>query len=426
MTAHPHHATMSTRSPRRRIGMRAGAVAVCALLLAACGSSAAETTATTASTEPETPTTTVAPEVDAFYTTSAGTPAGPPGTIVRSQAVTAPDGARGWRVMYVSRSVTNEPVFASGLIWTPTTGDVPAGGRPVVTWAHETTGVADDCAPSRDPETALSPAQRNQLLRDGYVVVETDYQGLGTPGIHPYLVGMSEARSVLDIVRAARTLPETQAGSRVAVFGYSQGGHATLFAAEQAPTYAPELTLVGSAAIAPPADLSQVSTEIGRNRQLAGFGVLAAVGFHAAYPDELPLDAMLAPEVVEQISAVDATCSAFAFYALALRPFSRVFNPAILTNTTLQEKLVVNSAGAQAPEGPVLILNGGKDVLATPAMIDTYTKAVCPKGAVVQVVTKADRDHGGIYRGSFDIVGPWIKARFAGEPATSTCPGAAR
>lgn len=87
-----------------------------------------------------------------------------------------------------------------------------------------------------------------ELLKRGYAVVAPDYPGLGTPGPHPYLVGESEGHAVLDAVRAARNAPEAHAGQRFAVWGHSQGGHATLFAGLLAQSYAPELQLVGVAA----------------------------------------------------------------------------------------------------------------------------------------------------------------------------------
>ena len=89
------------------------------------------------------------------------------------------------------------------------------------------------------------------MLAHGYVVVATDYEGLGVPGVHPYLVGVSEAHAVLDSVRAARELPATQATSRFAVWGHSQGGHAALWTGQLQPSYAPDVTLAGVAALAP-------------------------------------------------------------------------------------------------------------------------------------------------------------------------------
>src|SRR5271170_2262080 len=79
------------------------------------------------------------------------------------------------------------------------------------------------------------------MLDRGYVVAATDYPGLGTPEVHPYLVGESEAHAVLDSVRAARAIPEAAAGARFAAWGHSQGGQAALFTGIEASRYAPEL-----------------------------------------------------------------------------------------------------------------------------------------------------------------------------------------
>jgi predicted esterase len=127
----------------------------------------------------------------------------------------------------------------------------------VITWAHGTTGVADACAPSRNSTTSLAqPAisyiypNLNEWLRAGYAVMQTDYQGLGTPGKHPYLIGEAEGRSVLDIVTAARQL-DSKIGKRYLISGHSQGGQSALFAAGEASSWTPKLRLRGTVAFAP-------------------------------------------------------------------------------------------------------------------------------------------------------------------------------
>jgi pimeloyl-ACP methyl ester carboxylesterase len=136
-------------------------------------------------------------------------------------------------------------------------GKAPKRGWPVISWAHGTTGVADVCAPSRNSVT--SPAQAsisyiypdlNAWLRAGYAVLQTDYQGLGTPGKHPYLIGAAEGRSVLDIVTAARKL-DPKISKRFLIAGHSQGGQSALFAAGEASSWTPKLRLRGTVAFAP-------------------------------------------------------------------------------------------------------------------------------------------------------------------------------
>ena len=178
------------------------------------------------------------------------------GALIQTQPLYgAPDGAAAYRILYRSTGLSGEPIVVSGMVVIPQ-GDPPPGGRPIVAWAHPTTGVAPRCAPS----LARVRFQMIQGLRDmverGYVVTATDYPGLGTPQTHPYLVGDSEGRAVLDSVRAARTLPDAQAGSRFAVWGHSQGGQAALYTGLLAKGYAPDLQLVGVAAAAPATELS--------------------------------------------------------------------------------------------------------------------------------------------------------------------------
>jgi pimeloyl-ACP methyl ester carboxylesterase len=159
-------------------------------------------------------------------------------------------------VLYSSRTPQGAKDTISGSVSVPK-GKPPKGGWPVITWAHGTTGVADICAPSRDGldpsavtgETYIN-GDLNAWLRAGYAVLRTDYEGLGTPGKHPYLIGTSEGRSVVDIVAAARQL-DPNISKRYLIAGHSQGGHAALFAAGLANSWQPKLKLRGTVAFAP-------------------------------------------------------------------------------------------------------------------------------------------------------------------------------
>ena len=141
-----------------------------------------------------------------------------PGSIVRVWPLLGggPGNAEVFRILYRSTSPNGQPIEVSGAIyWNP--GAAPAGGRNVIAWAHPTSGVMQACAPSLMPDNAGMVWGLADMLAKGYVVVATDYPGLGTPGMHPYLIGASEARAVLDSVRAARKLPITGASNRFAV-----------------------------------------------------------------------------------------------------------------------------------------------------------------------------------------------------------------
>ncbi|HYH89495.1 MAG TPA: alpha/beta fold hydrolase, partial [Solirubrobacteraceae bacterium] len=195
-------------------------------------------------------------------------------------------------VLYRSTGVDGKPVAVSGTVSIPK-GNAPKGGWPVITWGHGTTGIADACAPSRD--SASNPAHTlinyaypllERWLKAGYAVVRTDYEGLGTPGDHPYLIGRSEGYSMLDMARAARKL-DKRLGRRVIIAGHSQGGQSALFAASLAPKWTPELKVRGTVALAPVSHLAAQVPALKALTQPGGLSGLAAMilrGIDAAAP----------------------------------------------------------------------------------------------------------------------------------------------
>jgi pimeloyl-ACP methyl ester carboxylesterase len=232
---------------------------------------------------------TLEPNVE-FYRVTDSELLGKPGRLIRSEplvqatAAALADARATYRVLYESRSglgddntePTNTPIAVSGLIAFPP-GDAPTGGWPVVSWAHGTVGSSDLSAPSMDPyvdvdfdDTGLGLLRKinkaphallNAFLRAGWAVAMTDYEGLGTYGNHPYLLGVSEGRGILDIVPAvhelaAKTVRQPIA-DRYAIVGHSQGGQAALWAAHLASTgaYPTRGTLIGVAALAPASNL---------------------------------------------------------------------------------------------------------------------------------------------------------------------------
>src|SRR3954452_17954124 len=166
-------------------------------------------------------------------------------------------------VKYRSVAAAGKPITVSGTVSLPK-GKAPKSGWPVISYDHGTTGIADQCAPSKDATD--NPAHLynsyvypllNRWLKAGFAVVRTDYQGLGTPGIHQYLVGTAEGRSTLDIVRAARKL-NRHVSNRFAIAGHSQGGHAALWGAVLASNCTPDLKLPGTFLLSPAYHISEL------------------------------------------------------------------------------------------------------------------------------------------------------------------------
>jgi alpha-beta hydrolase superfamily lysophospholipase len=210
----------------------------------------------------------------------------------RKVANPLPQASRTWTLLYRSTSLRGKAIGVSGFVMLPK-GKPPRQGWPVVSWAHGTSGIADSCAPSRDPSgpyTGYLAPQLRAWLEAGYAIANTDYEGLGTPGVHPYLVGGSEGRGVVDIVRASRQL-DGRLARRYVIAGHSQGGHAALFAAGLAPKWAPELRLRGVAAFAPASHLDLISRTLSNFTTPGGLSGLAALvvrGISAVYPEIEP------------------------------------------------------------------------------------------------------------------------------------------
>src|SRR3954447_11534769 len=178
-------------------------------------------------------------------------------------------------VKYRSGGVDEKPITVSGTVSLPK-GKAPKNGWPVISYDHGTTGIADQCAPSRDATD--NPAHLynsyvypllNRWLKAGNAVVRSDYQGLGTAGAHQYLVGVAEGRSTLDIVRAARKL-DKRVSNRFAIAGHSRGGHAALWGAKLAPSWTSDLKLRGTVAFAPASHISELVSLVGTQHSPGG------------------------------------------------------------------------------------------------------------------------------------------------------------
>jgi len=344
--------------------------------------------------------------------------AGKPGELISASPVIAPAGSRGWRVLYHSRALDGRDIEVSGVVVAPTSKP-PPGGRPVVTWAHGTHGLADMCAPSQAIDSTYRITGIHQFLKAGYVVAATDYEGLGTPGEHPYLVGESEGRGVLDIVRAAEQLPGAGASATTLVYGHSQGGQAALFAGQIAPTYAPDLHVLGVTAVAPVSDLSDLLPEASSAAPLVGYLVMAAVGLHTTYP--IDLSAILTPQTLANLGVVDRLCSDDLVDYYAQFPPSQVVLQNPVDVPGVASVLLDDRAGNVSTPAPLFVIQGDQDVLVPKAETDAFVQRACALGDRVDYRIYPGEDHVGARDASVNDVAAWMADRVAGRPAPSTC-----
>jgi dienelactone hydrolase len=320
-------------------------------------------------------------------------------------------------LLYRSKGLSASVTAVSGSLAIPK-GKPPKGGWPVITYAHGTTGSADACAPTRgyDAGKLVSYAYPllNRWLKAGYAVVRTDYDGLGTPGVHAYLVGRSEGRSVLDAVRAARAY-DHRLSKRFVISGHSQGGHAALFAAAMAPQWVPDLRLRGTVAFAPASHLAtQFQTALKSSNAGGGLGAIIALGLRGVdtADSQLGVPSRLTPQAATLYPQTKTRC-----YDELSRPNSfggLPLNQFVKSGTDLQPALTV--VGESDPEHlrprtPIRIEQGTADG----TVFEVFTKQLADEyannGVKVDYVTYDGVSHGGIVNSAAADATKWIRKR---------------
>ncbi|MBV9024584.1 MAG: alpha/beta hydrolase [Streptomycetaceae bacterium] len=273
-------------------------------------------------------------------------------------------GARRWTVLYhsVNRHGTDIPV--SGAVLVPR-GTPPPGGWPVVSWGHGTTGVAHSCAPSQAPDFGYDAyaQQLRTLVRAGYAVTASDYPGLGTPGMHTYLVGADEGNAVVDIVTAAHHLLPASALSPIwFAVGHSQGGQAALFAARAAHR-APGLRLGGTVAIAPASHLEAMLPGVIASHQSSelSFALYSLAGLTATDPS-VDLPSLLGPSAAGTAAQVLNECQQVGYTLLSHVTTDQVLPLSSDQLSPLSAEMAAYGDPDRLPiTGPVLVIQGEQD-----------------------------------------------------------------
>jgi dienelactone hydrolase len=285
------------------------------------------------------------------------------------------------RVRYRGLGYDGAGRSVSGSVFLPATA-APAAGWPVVSYAHGTTGLADHCAPSRVGLTRLEREHVERWLAAGYVVAATDYEGLATPGPHPYFNGEAVADDVIDAVRAARGLDE-RVGRRWLVAGFSQGGHAALFAGLLASGYAPELDFLGTVALAPPVHLPhliRVLTEDGR-RPVSLLLPFLLAGLRTSHP-HLDGRVFLTEEGRRLVDVAGSSTLRDMFRAIT----GVTNDDAGLTNVYLRLDPVLDACRVPVTrmDRPVFVTAGTADDIVPVEVVDRFVADLRRAGAVVR------------------------------------------
>jgi pimeloyl-ACP methyl ester carboxylesterase len=358
------------------------------------------------------------------------------GTVLeRHDIATTIRGARAWRIRYASQAASGVATEATGLVIAPSAG---GSNLPVVTWLHGTTGLGDAACPSAQPDPAreltvyFSPESTQSIdygvpgLQEfidlGWIVCATDYQGLGTPGMHHYTVNRTNAMDGVAIVHAARAM-DIGAGSQFGSMGWSQGGGAAAAIAELDASVYGDLTLVGTVPMSPGVGKIAIANPSGPSQAIAGGDgppdvhlLMLLVGTAAENPS-LQLSDIFTPLGVSIIEKAWNTQPVHHFGDTIARLFRlegaiMAIKPGVMP--AWQAAIEAGSAAQVKPICPVFVcidtFDGGT-VCPVPWQTD-YVKAVQSLGGDVATKEYPDSDH---FKLPFSCIGDataWLKPLF--------------
>lgn len=367
--------------------------------------------------------------VSMFYMFDGPLP-GTPGVLLREEALSdhqaVPGAAVARRLLYTSTDglAGERPVIVSGTLHLPP-GSPPAGGWPLLLWSHGTVGIADKCAPSWTGYVDFHNEHLSRWLAEGYAIAASDYQGLGTPGTHPYLATRPAAYSNLDIIRAVQAA-EFPLSDAVVIAGQSQGAGAAIATAGHAPTYAPELDLRAVVATGVPFFTPDALVAVQEARPDNVVDPMLGYNFLA-----LTLLAQIDPEFrIEDYVSDDALPFARGVASICNRDMRARIEAAGLTyNATFKQRpsepLKKAFALMQFPDldisVPVFVGAGSIDRDTPPRMQAGFVKAACAAGTDIEAHFYDGFDHLTALNRSQADSRSFVANAFAGEAIAGNC-----
>ena len=393
-------------------------------------------------------------------------PKGPLGTVIAKEKIgTKIPGADAWRIAYISSDLFDRPTISTGLVIAPK-GKPPKGGRPIVAWSHGTTGTAQNCGPSQvlDPAQDLNqyfliggtswtdfglPAA-TEFIKQGYVLVATDYQGLGGGGgKHHYGIAATNGRDLINSARAVGSMGLSGSSKKVAFYGWSQGGGSVVAAAsstayiQQKNTAFDGMDVVGAVSMAPDAlsgmipkdaltdpaiasktwqDMITIFADNIFNFSHFAMNVWAMDG---TFPGIKMTDVFTA-DGAKTINAIQATkCmhpGADTYVFNVGSTYKQMFAPQPTNLQAFMKAIVDGSTPSDKPVAPMLVFWGDKDTVMPPIQSEIYQKQKCAIGGNVQRIHLPGASHFTTPGMAQPIFTQWIKDRFDGKPLPNGCP----
>jgi pimeloyl-ACP methyl ester carboxylesterase len=361
------------------------------------------------------------PLTDVFATPLAAGRSSPGGLLAHEayDGYALPAGVKAQRIVYHSQDAEGHDVTASAVVLTPP-GQAPKDGWPVIVWAHGTSGVARQCAPSLMKDLYYGQEGLFAFVAGGFAVVAVDYHGLGTPGSHQYVDKVAQAHDVIYAVSAAHAA-EPALGRKWVVDGHSQGGLAAWGTAElEAARHDPDY--LGAVSVAGALRLHDLLAHLRDTPGVGFYLAFMAYGIHARFPEFQPAD-MLAPTAMRSYATVTGQGCWYTGYAAYLGVAGdSILKPGWDGNPWVQRYFKENALGEQPIGGPLLVIAGEADTTVPIGDVRALVGAACKAGMAVGFRSYPGLDHDPTMEHSVPDQLAWIRDRFAGRPAGQSCP----
>lgn len=349
-----------------------------------------------------------------------------PGKLISSvpldPALSIPGAAQAYRILYSTVDQHDSPAVSTAAVFVPG-GPAPAGGRPVIAWAHGTVGLGDDCTPSALPRSERDDEYLAHWLDEGYVVVGSDYAGLGTPGLMSYLNSVATAHSVVDSVIAAHHL-DLPLSPKWAIVGQSQGGAAAVNSARWATefTRGTGLDYRGVVATGTPFNVEAIVQRGGPDMVLppdlgpaaAAYTAYILAGVREARRD-LPIDSVLTAAGAAAVDKAETLCTAALGQALdGLSPPAFFWAPLSSLPGIAEALHAYMGTPTTGYDRPIFLGVGLQDRDVPPSMSLALDEQLRANGQDVTLKVYPDEDHSGTVLASIVDSTPFLRAQFTG------------
>lgn len=345
-----------------------------------------------------------------------------PGALLRRESFAGyavPSGATAVRILYHSLSSDGAQVATSAVVLIPP-GPAPAGGWPVIAWAHGTSGVARMCAPSLQKDMEYGEEGLMPMVRAGFAVVATDYHGLGTAGPHEYVNKIAQGRDVIYSVPAARAAVPSL-GRRWVVIGHSQGGLAAWSVAEMEAKLH-DTDYLGAVSVAGAGDLKAILAGMGDPGSEAAFYMTyMAYAIHVLSPEFKPSDMLEGAALARYENATTQGCWNYAYASFLGLPPGKIVKPGWDETAAAEKFFKIDELGTAPIGGPMLVIAGEGDQTVPIASLRGTVQKACRNGIALTFRSYPGLDHDPTMDQSTPDQLAWVRDRFAGKASTGNC-----